>query len=115
MRHILDEDPARSRLKRAIENSDRTQAKMAGETMHDGSIFRRHRFVRRIRTGRPHIDYIAGAREFDCNQPRIVTHTAGLRRIFTSDQVPRSQSDGLTSNVESCDAFCEAAGSHFRC
>jgi hypothetical protein len=65
---------------------------MAGQTMHRDSGIDR---IGKSASWRPDVHDVAGARQLDCNQPRIVTHSAGLRRIAAGYYVPMLQTEGL--------------------
>ena len=73
-----------------IEKRDRARSEMAGQTMHrDAGIDR----IGKATRGSPDVHHVAGARQFNRNPPRIVTHSAGLRRIAAGYDMPMLQAE----------------------
>ena len=88
MRHVLHQDTRRVPTELPIEKRDRARPEMAGQTMHcDAGIDR----IGIAASWSPHVHDVAGARQLYCNQPRIVTHSPGLRRIAAGYDVPMLQ------------------------
>jgi hypothetical protein len=63
---------------------------MAGQAMHRDSGIDE---IGRSTSWSPDVHDIAGTRQLNCNQPRIVTHSTGLRRIAAGYDMPMLQAE----------------------
>jgi hypothetical protein len=92
MRHVLHQDTRRVPVELAIEKRDSARSEMAGQAMHRDSRIDR---IGHATSWSPDLYNVAGPRQLDCNQPRIVTHSTGLRRIAAGYDMPMLQTEVL--------------------
>ena len=100
VRHVLHENAARVSIELTIEKRDSARPEMTGQTTHLDSVID---WIGKVTSGSPNVHNIARAGQFNCNQPRIVTHSAGLRRVLAGYDMPMLQ-NGRLSVVEIYDA-----------
>ena len=102
MRHVLHQDTRRVPTELSIEKRDRARSEMAGQTMHrDAGIDR----IGNATSWRPDVHSVAGARQLNCDPPRIVTYATGLRRIAAGYDMPLLQTKVLAGLRSFHEAF----------